>query len=157
MITVSLSPLKPLIRILERAARFWQDTLRQGEPDAQPPDIAGLFRIPFVDYARGDGLSIGPGGDHDWTPVLLDPVPGWVSEYHGLWGFYAQDPVSGENAPAGPKYNRDGTIRRTWHNPVGWAGLTKIKPPHQMAAHLREESPNCARSRRQPLNSHSAA
>jgi hypothetical protein len=139
MITVSLSALKPLIRVLERAARFWQSTLRQGEPDAPPPDIAGLFRIPFVDYARGDGLSIGPGGDHEWTPLLLDPVPGWVSEYHGLWGFYAQDPVSGENAPAGPKYNRDGTIRRTWHNPLGWAGLSKIRPPRQMAANLRDE------------------
>ncbi len=113
--------------------------MRQGEPDAPPPDIARLFRIPFVDYARGDGLSIGPGGDHEWTPILLDPVPRWASDYHGLWGFYAQDPVSGENAPAGPKYNRDGTVRRTWHNPVGWAGLMKIKPPRQMAATLRDE------------------
>lgn len=139
MITVSLSPLKPLIRVLERAARFWQSTLRQGEPNAPSPDIAGLFRIPFVDYARGDGLSIGPGGDREWTPTLLAPVPAWVNEYRGLWGFYAQDPVSGENAPAGPKYNRDGTIRQTWHNPLGWAGLSKIKPPHQMAANLREE------------------
>jgi hypothetical protein len=139
MITVSLSPLKPLIRVLERASRFWQSTLRQGEPDAPSPDFAGLFRIPFLDYARGDGLSIGPGGDHEWTLMLLDPVPGWVSEYRGLWGFYAQDPVSGENAPAGPKYNRDGTIRRTWHNPLGWAGLSKIKPPRQMAANLRDE------------------
>ncbi len=139
MITVSLSAFQPLIRVLERAARFWQSTLRQGEPDAPPLDIAGLFRIPFVDYARGDGLSIGPGGDHEWAPTLLDPVPGWVTDYHGLWGFYAQDPVSGENAPAGPKYNRDGTIRRAWHNPLGWAGLTKIKPPRQMAADLRDE------------------
>jgi hypothetical protein len=139
MVTVSLSPLKPLISVLERVARFWQTTLRQGEAEAPPPDIAGLFRIPFVDYARGDGLSIGPGGDHEWTPVLLDPIPGWAREYRGLWGFYAQDPVSGENAPAGPKYNRDGTIRRTWHNPLGWAGLSKTRPPRQMAGDLRDE------------------
>jgi hypothetical protein len=139
MITISLSPLKPLIRVLERVARFWHSTLRQGDPDAPLPDIAGLFRIPFVDYARGDGPSIGLGGDHEWTPALLDPVPGWASEYRGLWGFYAQDPVSGENAPAGPKYNRDGTIRRAWHNPLGWAGLSKIRPPRQIATTLRDE------------------
>jgi hypothetical protein len=120
-------------------ARFWQRTLRQGDPNAPLHDVAGLFRIPFVDYARGDGISIGPSGDHEWTPVLLDPVPGWVSEYRGLWGFYAQDPVSGENAPAGPKYNRDGTIRRAWHNPLGWAGLSKIRPSRQIATTLRDE------------------
>jgi hypothetical protein len=103
-----------------------QVTLRQGDPDNSPGNIADLFRIPFVDYARGDGISIGPGGDKNWTPALLDPVPGWADDYRGLWGFYAKDPVSGENAPAGPKFNRDGTIRRSWHNPLGWSGLQKV-------------------------------
>ncbi|NLX11933.1 MAG: hypothetical protein GXY36_19980 [Chloroflexi bacterium] len=128
LVTVSLAGLRPVIRVLEAAQRFWRLTLRQGDPTAAPPDIAALLRIPFVDYARGDGVSIGPGGLKSWTPVLLDPAPGWVMDYRGLWGFYARDPVSGENAPAGPKFNRDGTVRRTWHNPLGWSGLQKVEP-----------------------------
>jgi hypothetical protein len=37
--------------------------------------------------------------------------------------------VGGERAPAGPKYNRDSTVRQAWHNPLGWAGLNKVAPP----------------------------
>ncbi|WP_119068245.1 hypothetical protein [Aggregatilinea lenta] len=139
LVEVSLSPFKRLIRVLETLQRFWRITLRQGDPDAPPNDIAKLFRIPFVDYARGDGSVVGPGGDKPWTPVLLEPVPEWASDYRGLWGFYAHDPVSGENAPAGPKFNRDGSIRRAWHNPLGWAGLQKVKPPGTMDDVLRAE------------------
>jgi len=139
LIEVSLAPLRPVIRVLETLQRFWRVTLRQGDPDAPPTDIGQLFRIPFVDYARGDGMTIGPGGDKAWTPVLLDPVPSWVSDYRGLWGFYAHDPVSGENAPAGPKYQRSGAVRRSWHNPLGWAGLQKVRPPGKMDDILRAE------------------
>jgi hypothetical protein len=138
LVTVSLSPLKPLIRVLRAGQRFWRDILRQGDPEPAQ-DIGELFRIPFVDYARGDGLSIGPGGDKSWSPVLLDPVPAWVSSYRGLWGFYARDPVSGENAPAGPKFKRDSTIRQSWHDPLGWSGLHKVDPPGQMAATLSRQ------------------
>jgi hypothetical protein len=28
--------------------------------------------IPYVDYKRGDGVHIGPGTAHPWTPVLID-------------------------------------------------------------------------------------
>ncbi len=139
MIAVSLWPLRPVSRVLETIQQFWRERLRQGDPDAPLPDIARWLRMPFVDYARGDGVIIGPGSDRAWSPVLLDPVPGWVDAYRGLWGFFAQDPVSGENAPAGPKYNRDGTVRRSWHNPLGWAGLEKVKPPCRMADTLRDE------------------
>lgn len=89
-----------------------------------------VFRVPFVDYARGDGLSIGPGQEKEWTEArLLDPLPGWVQHYRGLWGVYVQDPISGENAPAGPMYNRDGSVRRAWYDPLGWAGLDRLPPP----------------------------
>lgn len=89
-----------------------------------------VFRVPFVDYARGDGLSIGPGQEKEWTEArLLDPLPGWVQHYRGLWGVYVHDPISGENAPAGPMYNRDGSVRRAWYDPLGWAGLDRLPPP----------------------------
>jgi hypothetical protein len=43
-----------------------------------------------------------------------------------LWGFYAQDPFEGEDAPAGPMYNHDKSVRHEWYDPVGWAGLDKV-------------------------------
>ncbi len=90
---------------------------------------SSILHIPFVDYARGDGLCIGPQQEVEWDdPSLISPPPAWVSEYRGLWGLYARDPFNGENAPAGPMYNRDGTTRRSWYDPVGWAGLDKVLP-----------------------------
>jgi hypothetical protein len=107
--------------------RFWYITLRQyAEEDyAERPDE--MFTIPFVDYGRGDGLSVGPGQDMEWDPPrLMNPLPPWVSGYRGLWGLYTRDPFEGEDAPAGPMYNRDKTISREWFDPVGWAGLDKV-------------------------------
>ena len=101
--------------------KFWTETLGQ-----QPVDP---FRIPFVDYARGDGLSIGPGGTESWTPIMINESIPWVSQYRGLWGLFARDPISGENAPAGPMYNRDGSPRGTWYDPLGFAGLDNVPPP----------------------------
>jgi hypothetical protein len=87
-----------------------------------------LFTIPFVDYGRGDRLSVGPGQDREWDPprLMIDPLPSWVSGYRGLWGLYTQDPFQGEDAPAGPMYDRAKTIGREWYDPVGWAGLDKV-------------------------------
>ena len=109
------------------------------ERSAEPGPDLDTFRVPFVDYARGDGLSIGSGQAKAWDePQLLDPIPGWALHYRGLWGLYARDPISGENAPAGPLYNRDGTMRRAWYDPVGWAGLDKVPPPREVVARLRQ-------------------
>lgn len=125
---IELPYLHRLAAPVRRLANFWLRTLRQaGLADAAPR--FELFRIPFVDYARGDGISIGPGEAEGWTPVLLDPVPTWVSRFRGLWGYFARDPAAGENAPSGPMYNRDGTVRRAWYDPVGWAGLDDVPPP----------------------------
>lgn len=125
--------------------RFWTETLGQ-----QPPDP---FRIPFVDYARGDGLAIGPRQDETWTSMLIDEFTPWVSQYRGLWGLFARDPISGENAPAGPMYNRDGTPRGAWYDPLGFAGLDKIPPPPATYSLL---TANCKRisDRQQELEAH---
>jgi hypothetical protein len=107
--------------LLKSLNKFWTETL--GQPPVNP------FRIPFVDYARGDGLAIGPGKKGTWTPVKIDESTPWVSQYRGLWGLYARDPISGENAPAGPMYNRDGSPRSSWYDPLSFAGLDKVPPP----------------------------
>ena len=123
----------PLARISRRVRGFWRETLGQyvGGGTGEP----ALFHIPFVDYARGDGLVIGEGGDRAWDPpkVISEPVPAWVSGYRGLWGLYARDPFEGEDAPAGPMYNRDKTVARAWYDPVGWAGLDKVPTPAEAA------------------------
>lgn len=125
---IEIDFLKPLLRISETIQRFWVQTLRQAGADVSETRL-NIFRIPFVDYARGDGLSIGPGQAQEWTPVVISDELPWVDQYRGLWGLYARDPLSGENAPSGPKYNRDGTVRVAWHDPLGWSGLDKVPPP----------------------------
>ncbi len=100
-------------------------------------DPSGVLAIPFVDYARGDGFAVGPRQQEAWnTPCLIDENTGWVRAYRGLWGLYTQDPFAGEDAPAGPMYNRDGSVRRAWFDPVGWAGLDKVSPRAELPATL---------------------
>ena len=80
-----------------------------------------------------------PAQDETWTPVLIaDDLP-WVDHYRGLWGLDTEDPFGGERAPSGPKYNRDGTIRKSWYDPLGWAGLDKVTPPENLVPELEDE------------------
>jgi len=131
----------PLARVTNWIRTFWKTRLGQYVGDERANDGAPYFSIPFVDYARGDGLSVGEGGDRAWDePRLLDhPIPDWVSSYRGLWGLYARDPFEGEDAPAGPMYNRDKSVARAWYDPVGWAGLDKVPPPTEEIEAILEE------------------
>lgn len=129
---LELSFLQPLANVIDWFQRIWVNQLRQyqDEPNSEEPDQASnLFRIPFVDYARGDGVALGPGEAKSWdTPHVLRTQQSWVSDYRGLWGLYARDPFAGEDAPAGPMFNRDRSMRRAWYDPAGWAGLDKVVP-----------------------------
>lgn len=129
-----------LSALLRAWNRFWTETLDQAP--------ANPFRIPFVDYARGDGVRLGP---EDWSPEFVDESTPWVSQYRGLWGLFARDPISGENAPAGPMYNRDGSPRGAWYDPLSFTGLDKVPPPPRALELLEEE---CAelRQRQAELN-----
>ena len=124
---------RPLARVGGAVRSFWRTRLGQYMEDGDEDDSSGYFHIPFVDYARGDGLTVGPGGDKEWDPprLMIEPYPDWVTAYRGLWGLYARDPFEGEDAPAGPMYNRDKTVSRAWYDPVGWAGLDKVPPPDE--------------------------
>jgi len=145
---IAVPYLQQLTRPIERFARFWQQTLRQAGLDGVS-SRTNLFRIPFVDYARGDGISIGPGQVRVWSPVLIEPPPRWVSGFRGLWGYFARDPAAGENAPSGPMYNRDGTVRRSWYDPVGWAGLDGVPTP--------ADEPTAIQVRLAEIDAHAAA
>jgi hypothetical protein len=131
----------PLARVAGAVRTFWKTRLGQYVGEGDEDGGSGYFSIPFVDYARGDGLSVGEGGGRAWDEprLISDPPPDWVSGYRGLWGLYARDPFEGEDAPAGPMYNRDKSISRAWYDPVGWAGLDKVAPPTETLEAILEQ------------------
>lgn len=139
---VGITPkfLKPAEHYVQRIRRFWYEQLRMGRQDQQidSGSTRPLLSIPHIDYARGDGKSFGPGQPEQWSPVLIsDNVP-WVDKYRGLWGLDTRDFIGGERAPSGPKYNRDGSVRQSWYDPLGWAGMDKVPTPPQAAQRMDE-------------------
>ena len=135
---VPIPALQGLGNFLEVAREFWRDTLRQPDPGDLRAALSSALSVPFVDYARGDGLAIGPGQAEAWSPVLIDDTTDWVDGYRGLFGLDTHDRFAGERAPAGPKYTRAGTVRQSWNDPLGFAGLDKVAPPHRQPDLTRE-------------------
>jgi hypothetical protein len=113
-------------RFLGTVARWWKRGAEMLLRRTRTDDHG--FGIPFIDYARGDGLRVGPGQDREWQPILIDDDTPWVRGFRGLWGVDTRDWAGGERAPAGPRYERDGTVRFSWADPLGWAGLHKVDP-----------------------------
>lgn len=122
---------------LDALRTFWRDTLNQPDPGDLAQRITGALSVPFIDYARGDGRVVGPGGDTTWDVTLIDDSIPWVEGYRGLFGLDTFDRFAGERAPAGPKYTRAGTVRQSWNDPLGFAGLDKVAPPSRQPDHLR--------------------
>jgi hypothetical protein len=119
LVTVRPPRLRGLVTALRWSARLlapWSAEDRQ------------TLGIPYVDYARGDGRSVGPGQGESWNPVVVDDETGWLRDFRGLWGRDTRDRLGGERGPAGPRYGRDGVVRPSWADPVGWAGLAKVVP-----------------------------
>jgi hypothetical protein len=120
---VSVNPpqLQKPMALVHRAQRLlapWREETRPHEG----------FGVPFVDYCRGDGKTVGPGQPEPWQAVLIDEHTPWVRNYRGLWGLDTEDHFGGERAPSGPRYERDGSVRPAWSDPLGWAGLLKVSP-----------------------------
>src|SRR6185312_10603292 len=135
---IELGFMRPLLRVIAQIERVWRKTLRQGSENQLTHQLEDVFRVPFVDYARGDGTRIGPGQAMAWAPCVVDDETGWVNNYRGLWGLDTRDRFGGERAPAGPKYNRDGTVRLSWYDPLAWSGLDKVPPSGSAPEMLRE-------------------
>ena len=119
---VSVSP--PAV---EKLTRRWRRFVRMITPSMSTRERPGIG-LPFIDYRRGDGPSVGPGTERTWTAITIDEDTPWVRDYRGLWGYDTRDPFGGERAPAGPRYERDGSTRLAWDRPVAWAGLDKVPP-----------------------------
>ncbi len=131
---ISVDP--PQLRKLIAIARRLQRLLAPWRDETRP---AAGFGIPFVDYARGDGQAIGPGQDAQWNATVIDEQTPWVHNYRGLWGLDTEDRFGGERAPSGPRYERGGSVRTAWANPLGWAGLLKVAPQDDQAVPLLED------------------
>lgn len=140
---LELQFLAPVARVIAFLRSRWRAIQATDNPDELPQraaDNSNVLAIPFVDYARGDGFALGPGQAEAWAqPCVISEVTGWVRAYRGLWGLYTQDPFAGEDAPAGPMYNRDGSVRRAWFDPIGWAGLDKVSPRAELAGTLEQQ------------------
>ncbi|WP_229075003.1 hypothetical protein [Actinoplanes sp. DH11] len=119
LITVRPPRLRGLVNALRWSARL----LAPWSPEDQR-----TVGIPYVDYARGDGRTVGPDQPEAWHPVVISDDTPWVHDYRGLWGRDTMDRLGGERGPAGPRYARDGSVRACWADPVGWAGLAKVVP-----------------------------
>ncbi len=120
LVTVEPPELGRLLAALRRLSRLLLPWTRANAGTA--------LGIPFIDYHRGDGPGVGPGEGKQWHPVLVDDQTPWLRDYRGLWGLDTGDPFGGERAPAGPRYERGGSVRLSWSDPVGWAGLDKEAP-----------------------------
>ncbi len=125
--------LVPVYRFALAVRHLWRDTLRQGSVDSTTHHGPRQLSIPFVDYARGDGEQLGD-ESRSWSPVLVTGQEPWLGSYRGLWGLDTRDPLGGERAPAGPKYDRHGNVRQSWFDPLGFCGLDVETPAPRRAA-----------------------
>jgi hypothetical protein len=147
--SVPLAAFRGLANLLDVARGFWANTLRQPDPGDLGAKLEAALSASFVDYARGDGLTIGPGKAAGWSPELISDQDPWVDGYRGLFGLDTHDRFGGERSPAGPKYNRNGTQRLAWHDPLGFAGLDKAAPPVRWPEVLREQEAALAAQKRE--------
>jgi len=76
---VEMEFLSPLVRLVDYLQELWRKALRQaqGREGNHGEPSFNVFRIPFVDYARGDGLAIGCDQELNWEePILMgDELP----------------------------------------------------------------------------------
>jgi hypothetical protein len=116
---IDVPAFRPLLRIRQwtrRALRIRSDDTDRG--------LGPALGVPFVEAAPGDGPIIDA-----WRLEPLDERRPWFGGFRGLWGLDTGDPLDAERAPSGPKFERDGGIRQSWADPVGFAGLHSTTPP----------------------------
>jgi hypothetical protein len=114
----------------------WLDGVRRGIIRLLPwrgQAGQGTVGIPYIDYKRGDGLCVGPGGNRPWNAVVVTDDTNWVRDFRGLWGLDTRDFLGGERAPAGMRYERNETVRESWGQPVAWSGLDREPPTEAWA------------------------
>jgi hypothetical protein len=77
LVTVEPPSLRRMLAWLRRLSRLLLPWTRT--------DGGTALGLPFIDYHRGDGPSVGPGEAKRWCPVLIDDQTPWVRDDQGLW------------------------------------------------------------------------
>jgi hypothetical protein len=113
----------PGLRWLLRLLRWSRAALRIRDQAAER-GLGPALGVPFVDAATGDGAEV-----DRWDLRSLDDQRSCFGSFRGLWGLDTGDPIHSERAPSGPKFDRSGQVRRSWVDPVGYAGLHGTSPP----------------------------
>ena len=111
---------------LRRVVNWLQHARRRLLPWTAEPS-RGAFAIPFVDYARGDGCCDRSRPRADLAAGARSATtPRGCATTAGCGGSTRTTTFGGERAPAGPRYERTGTVRRSWTDPLGWVGLDGV-------------------------------
>ena len=129
----------PRVRSVTATLQSWWSSAVERGTGSDAGKSVPIAAVPFVDYARGDGVSVGPGEANAWTPILIDDSTPWVNDYDGLFGLDTEDRFAGERAPAGPKWTREARPRQSWLDPVAFAGLDATPPPGRAIETLTSE------------------
>lgn len=119
-----------------KAQRWMQGVLRITD-EATERGLGPALGVPFVDSAIGDGRTIS-----EWNLETIDTATNFIVDYRGLWGLDTGDPTHGERGPSGPKFNREGALRSSWVDPLGFAGLAGTPPPSAAGIRLSTEKLN---------------
>ena len=120
--------MKDLQSLSAQSLAVWLLPLGQGNVHRLLVVEAEVY-IPCLPQASG--TEAGPGQKDEWSPILIGDDDEWVDSYRGLWGLDTWDPLGGERAPSGPKYERNGSVRLSWREPLSWSGLDKVPPPRE--------------------------
>ncbi len=122
----------PGFRWLFRLQRSFQQLLRR-PPTHSNRGAGPALGVPFIDWADGLGAEIS-----QWQ---LEPMTGhaWLESFRGRWGHDTRDPLNGERGPSGPKFDREGQVRASWADPLGFAGLHGSPPPSATASRVNLE------------------
>ena len=136
--SVPLAAFRGLTNLMDVVREFWVDTLRQPDPgDLRRGAGERPVRVLRGLRARRRAGHRARARRRRGRPVLISDADPWVDGYRGLFGLDTHDRFGGERSPAGPKYNRTGTQRLSWHDPLGFAGLDKAAPPVALAGGAR--------------------
>src|SRR5699024_6494731 len=103
--------------------------------------------VPFVDYARGDGAELGPGGDRDRNAAPVDDETPGLRGYRRPGGRATGAVSAAGRPPAAPPDDPAGATRparaaaparRSWSAPLAVVGLQQAAPTEEAArAQLR--------------------
>lgn len=122
---VDVPPLRWLLRIQHSLRRAMGSHAAASERGSGP-----ALGVPFIDVTDADGPRIDA-----WDIRSMD-AQRWIHDYRGLWGADRNDPLQGERGPSGPKFERSGELRRSWADPLGFAGLHGTPPPSAWASRV---------------------